>query len=100
MRLFGIEAFGVEKAEVGLFFGGVAGFPVAGAGEVALVFTVFEVGVLGVFLFAFPVVEAFPAYVVEFAGTCSVSFCFTGCSVDGGAAAEIVAVVETSAGCP
>lgn len=72
----------------------------AGAGEVALVFTVFEIGVLGVFLFAFPVVEVFPAYVVEFAGACSVSFCFTGYFVDAGAAAEVVAVVEASAGCP
>ena len=51
-------------------------------------------------LFAFPVVEVFPAYVVELAGTCPVSLCFTGSFVDGGAAAEIVAVVEASAGCP
>ena len=75
-------------------------FPVAGAGEVALIFAVFEVGVLRVFLLAFPVVEVFPAYVVEFAGACSVAFCFAGYFVDGGAAAEVVAVVEASAGCP
>ena len=100
MWFSGIEAIGVEEAEVGVFFGGMASFPVAGAGEVALVFAVFEVGVLGVFLFAFPVVEVFPTYVVELAGTCSVSFCFTGYSVDGGAAAKVVAVVEASAGCP
>ncbi len=100
MRFFVTEAIGVEEAEVGIFLGGVAGFPMASAGEVALVFAVFEVGVLGVFLFAFPVVEVFPAYVIELAGTCSVSLCFTGFFVDGGAAAEIVAVVEASAGCP
>ena len=100
MQILGTEAARVEEAEVGVFFGGVAGFPVAGAGEIALVFAVFEVGVLGVFLLAFPVVEVFPAYVVELAGTCSVSFCFTGYFVDGGAAAEVVAVVEASAGCP
>lgn len=99
MRLFGNEAIRVEEAEVGLFFGGVTGFPVAGAGEVALVFAVFEIGVLGVLLLAFPVVEVFPAYVVEFAGTRSVSFCLTGYFVDGGAAAEVVAVVEASASC-
>ena len=78
----------------------MASFPVAGAGEVALIFAVFEVGVLGVVIFAFPVVEVFPAYVVEFAGTCLVSFCLTGYFVDTGAAAKIVAVVEASAGCP
>lgn len=100
MRFFGIEAIGVEEAEVGVFFGGVASFPVAGAGEVALVFAMFEVGVLRVFLFAFPVIEVFPAYVVELAGTCSVPFCLTGYSVDGGAAAEVVAVVKASAGGP
>ena len=99
LRFFGTEAVGIEEAEVGVFFGRVASFPMAGAGEVALGFAVFEVGVLGGFLFAFPVVEVFPAYVVELAGTCSVSFCFTGSFVDGGAAAEIVAVVEASTGC-
>ena len=70
----------------------------AGAGEVALVFAVLEVGVLRVFLLAFPIVEVFPANVVEFAGACSVAFRFAGYFVDGGAAAEVVAVVETSAG--
>ncbi len=99
MRLFRTEAIGVEEAEVDVFFGGVASFPMAGTGKVALIFAVFEVGVLRWFLFAFPVVEAFPAYVVELAGTSSVSFCFTGFFVDGGAAAEVVAVVEASAGC-
>ena len=99
MRFFGTEAVGIEEAEVGVFFGRVASFPMAGAGEVALGFAVFEVGILEVFLFAFPVVEVFPAYVVEFAGACSVSFCFTGSFVDSSAAAEIVAVVEASAGC-
>ena len=99
LRFFGTQAIGVEEAEVGVFLRSVASFPVAGAGEVALVFAVFEVGVLGVFLFAFPVVEMFPAYVVELAGTCSVSFCFAGSFVNRGAAAEIVAVVEASAGC-
>ena len=100
MRFFGTEAIGVEEAEVGLILGGVASFPMAGAGEVALGFAVSEVGILGVFLFAFPAVEVFPAYIVELASTCSVSFCFTGSFVDGGAAAEVVAVVEASAGCP
>lgn len=99
MRFFGTQAIGVEEAEVGVFFGGVAGFPMAGAGEVALGFAMFEVRVLGVFFFAFPVVEVFPAYVIKLARTCSVSFCFTGYFVNGGAAAEIVAVVEASAGC-
>ena len=100
MRFFGTEAIGVEEAEVDVFFGGVASFPVAGAGEVALVFAVFEVGGFEVPLSAFPVVEVFPAYVVELAGTRSVSFCFTGYFVDGGAAAEVVTVVKASAGCP
>ena len=99
MRFFGTEAVGVKEAEVGVFLGGVASLPMAGAGEVALVLAVFEVGALGVFLFTFPVVEVFPAYVVEFAGTCSVSFCLTCSFVDRGSAAEVVAVVEASAGC-
>ena len=49
LRFFGTEAFGVEEAEVGFFLGGVASFPMAGAGEVALGFAVFEVGILEVF---------------------------------------------------
>ena len=48
-RFFGAEAFGVEEAEISFFLGGVASFPMAGAGEVALGFAVFEVGVLEVF---------------------------------------------------
>lgn len=101
MRFFGTEAIGVEEAEVGVLLRGVASFPMAGAGEVALVFAVFEVGILGVFLFAFPVIEVFPAYIVELAGTCSVPFyCFTSYFIDGGAATEMMAVVEASAGYP
>ena len=99
LRFFGTEAIRVEEAEVGVFLWGVASFPMAGAGEVALVFAVFDMGVLGVFLFAFPVVEVFPAYVIELASTCSVSYCFTGSFVDRGSAAKVVAVMEASAGC-
>ena len=48
MKFFGTKAFGIEEAEVGFFLGGVAGLPMAGAGEVALGFAVFEVGILEV----------------------------------------------------
>ena len=94
---FSTETFWVEELEVGVFLGSMSSFPVAGAWEIALVFAVLESGVLYPPLCSLPDSEIFPPYVVEFTGACSVLFCFLGDLVNCVAAAEVVAIVKTSA---